>query len=150
MNTIIPFEIVNLDDQQNIQPIIDAQIGKHSIRLVVDTGASHSCLSKKSVKHLIGKTETEADVVVGVGRGKLNNKLVHVPSFKIGDLEIQNYPFLILQIAHINKMLLSLGLRTIDGLLGSDILYKYNAIIDYGRQKIFFQDGEEEIIHKLI
>ena len=134
----IPFEIVELDEQQNVHPIVEAYIGNQVVRLVIDTGASHSCLSKKSVKHLIGKTNIKADVVLGIGRGLFRNRFVSVPIFRIGDLEICDYPFLSIQINHINKMLLSLGLKPIDGLLGSDILFAYKAVIDYTERKITF------------
>jgi len=134
----IPFEIIELDEHQNVQPIIEAYIGEQCLRLVIDTGASRSCLSKKSVKHFIGKTDIKADVVIGIGRGRLKNKFVSIPVFRIGDLEIRDYPFLILQINHINKMLSMLGLKAIDGLLGSDILYTYKAVIDYNLRKIIF------------
>jgi hypothetical protein len=145
MNIIeIPFKIIELDDQQNIMLIIEAFAGEYPIRLVIDTGASHSCLSKKSVKHLTDKTTVKVDVVVGIGRGRLKNKLLHVPNFKIGDLEIQNYPFLILPLAHINKMLSSVGLETIDGFLGSDILYAHKAKIDYDSRIIQLQNRSNE------
>ena len=134
----IPFEIINLDNQQNILLIINAQVGECAVRLVIDTGASHSCLSKKSVKQLSGKIEKKAEIVVGIGKGRLKNKLVHVPNFKLGELEILNYPFLILPLAHINKMLSSIGIDTIDGFLGSDILYSYKAVIDYNNAQLIF------------
>ena len=136
--TEIPFEIVELDGCQNVHPIVEAYIENQLLRLVIDTGASHSCLSKKAVKHLIGKTDIKADAVVGIGRRLFNNKFARVPIFRIGDLEIRDYSFLSLQINHINKMLSSLGLGTIDGLLGSDILYTYKAVIDYNAKKITF------------
>jgi hypothetical protein len=139
MNIIeIPFEIRELDGNQNMQPVVMAQIDEFQLRLVIDTGASHSCLSKKLVKKFINKKELKADVVMGVGRGRLNNKLIEIPSFKIGDLEIKDHLFLSLQISHINKMLTSLGIEPIDGLLGSDILYAYQAVIDYSTQKLIF------------
>jgi predicted aspartyl protease len=145
MNIIeIPFKIIELDDQQNIMLMVNALIGEYPINLVIDTGASHSCLSKKSVKNLTEKTTIKADVVVGIGRGKLRNKLVNVPNFKIGDLEIDNYPFLILPLAHINKMLSSIGMKTIDGFLGSDILYAYKAKIDYNSRIIQLQTTNNE------
>ena len=138
--TEIPFEIVELDEQQNVHPIIEAYMDDQLIRLVIDTGASHSCLSKKSVKHLIGKKDIKADVVLGIGRGMFRNRFVCVPIFRIGELEICDYPFLCIQINHINKMLSSLGLKPIDGLLGSDILYAYKAVIDYNTRKIIFYE----------
>ena len=154
MNTIeIPFEIRELDNEQNMQPVVIAHIGEFPVRLVIDTGASRSCLSKKLIKQFVNKKEVKADVVMGVGRGRLNNKLIEIPSFKIGELEINDYLFLSLQISHINKMLTSLGIEPIDGLLGSDILFAYKAVIDYSSRKLIFQaeDGsgnnkEENIV----
>jgi len=153
MSTIeIPFEIRELDNEQNMQPVVIAHIDGLPVRLVIDTGASRSCLSKKLIKQFINKKEVKADVVMGVGRGRLNNKLVEIPSFKIGELEVNNYLFLSLQISHINKMLTALGIEPIDGLLGSDILFAYKAIIDYSLKKIVFQiedcsgNNEEECV----
>lgn len=146
MNVIeIPFEIRELDGKQNMQPVVMAQIDQYPLRLVIDTGASHSCLSKKLVKKFINKKELKADMVMGVGRGKLNNKLIEIPSFEIGDLKIKDHLFLSLQISHINKILSSLGIEPIDGLLGSDILFSYKAVINYSSQKLIFRfDNNEE------
>ena len=134
----ISFEIIKLDEQQNIQPVVNAYIDTQKIRLVIDTGASRSCLSQKSIKHIKTKNELKADAVIGIGRGRLKNRFVQIPNFKIGELEIKNYNFLALQMNHINKMLSSLGMEKIDGMLGSDILYEYKAVIDYVEQKIIF------------
>jgi hypothetical protein len=150
MNCIeVPFDIISLDIQQNIQPIIEAYIDKQLVRMVVDTGASHSCLSKQLMKRLrLEKNETLSDVVMGIGRGKQTQKLVSVPHFRIGALEFRDYSFLIIQIAHINKALSNMGIESIHGLLGSDILYTYKAIIDYASQKITFQQPiQEDIVH---
>jgi 8-oxo-dGTP pyrophosphatase MutT (NUDIX family) len=136
----IPFEMIALDNnQQNFQPVICAYIGEHPVRLIVDTGASHSCLSEKIIKQFVGKAKIGANIVVGIGRGKSKNKTAHVPVFRIAELEIRNYTFLTLEFKYINKMLSFLGVKPIDGLLGSDILYQYKATIDYNALKIFFQ-----------
>jgi len=140
MNVIeIPFKIIELEDQQNIMLVVEAFIGECPINLVIDTGASHSCLSKKSIKNLTEKITTKVDAVLGIGKGRLKNKMVNVPSFKIGDLEIKDYPFLILSLTHINNMLSSIGMETISGFLGSDILYAYKAKIDYGCRVVQLQ-----------
>jgi hypothetical protein len=104
----------------------------------VDTGASHSCLSVKILKQFLGKTKIETNIVVGIGRGRSKNKLVYIPEFRIAELEIPNYAFLTLPLTNINKMLSLLKIKPIDGLLGSDILYQYKAIVDYNTLKILF------------
>jgi predicted aspartyl protease len=121
--------------------MVNAFLGERPINLVIDTGASHSCLSKKLVKNLTEKKPVKADIVVGIGRGLLKNKLVNVPNFRIGDLEICDYMFLILPLAHINKILLSIDLDPIDGFLGSDILHAHKATIDYGNKKMTLLKG---------
>ncbi|MDR0368110.1 MAG: retroviral-like aspartic protease family protein [Bacteroidales bacterium] len=140
MNTIeLPFDIRELADDQNMQPVVIACIDEQPVRLVIDTGASHSCLSKKTIKQLTDRKEFKADIVMGVGSGRLNNELIEIPCFKLGDLIIRDHLFLSLQISHVNKVLKSLGIEPIDGLLGSDILCEYNAIIDYSARKIIFR-----------
>ena len=145
INTItIPFEIIDLDEQKNILLIINALVGEHAVRMVVDTGASHSCLSKKVLKHIADKKEKKAEAVIGIGRGRLSNKLVHVPQFKVGDLEINDYPFLNLSLNHINKVMSMAGIEPIDGFLGSDILYAHQAQINYPTRTVQLQtDGNE-------
>jgi hypothetical protein len=150
INTIeVPFEIIRLDDQHNVHPVVEAYIDRLPVRLVVDTGASHSCLSKQLIKHLPGITGVKADVVLGIGRGKLNNQLVSIPHIAIGALTIENYSFLSLKISHINKMLSHLSIDPIHGLLGSDILYLYKADMNYATQKIIFQQLDATEKHSL-
>ena len=132
METHIPIKIITLQDQQNLHPMIEAQLDGKNIRLVIDTGASHSCLDKGLVKHLLkNKNKTSADIVMGIGNKKMTNNIVTISELKLGDLTIHDYPILILKLTHINKMLKTLDLLPINGLLGSDLLHKHQAIIDY-------------------
>ncbi|MCL2130921.1 MAG: retroviral-like aspartic protease family protein [Lentimicrobiaceae bacterium] len=138
----IPFEIIHLGDENNIHIVVNAALDGTVARLVVDTGASHSCLCKKTFKSICKKARTtKADAVLGIGKCRLSNQLVSIPQFELGELVIEDYPFLMLPLSHINKMLQIIDLQPIQGLLGSDILFKYNAIIDYKERKItFFAD----------
>lgn len=130
METQIPIEIIELQDDQNLHPLIEAHLNGLAIRLVIDTGASHSCLDKSLLKHLL-KNKSTSEIVMGIGNKRMTNNIVNIDELKIGDLTINNYPVVALKISHINKMLKILDLEPINGLLGSDILYKYQAVIDY-------------------
>jgi len=133
----IPFEVIYLSDENNIHITVNALLNGVPARLVVDTGASHSCLCKKTCKSICKKANfIKADAVMGIGKSKLNNQLIEIPRFELGGLVLENYPFLMLQLSHINKMLQIMNLQPIQGLLGGDILFKYNAIIDYKERKI--------------
>ncbi|HON20772.1 MAG TPA: retropepsin-like aspartic protease [Bacteroidales bacterium] len=132
IETIIPIEIIELEDKHNLHPIIEAKINVNPIRLVIDTGASHTCIDKKEVKSLLkNKNNISSDIVMGIGNKKMRNTIVTIQELQLGEVIIKDYPVVALKISHINKMLKILGLKPINGLLGSDLLYKYNAVIDY-------------------
>ena len=57
-------------------------------------------------------------------------------SFKIGELTIENFHAILLNLSHVNASYEKMGFSQIDGVLGSDVLNKYNAIIDYKKQRI--------------
>jgi len=137
----IPFEIIHLGSEDNIHIVVNAQLAEMPVRLVVDTGASHSCLCRKITKPIYKKAHiVKADAVMGIGKCRLNNQMMQVPQFELGELLLEDYPFLMLSLSHINKMLKMMDLQPIHGLLGGDILFKYNAIIDYGERKIVLRD----------
>jgi hypothetical protein len=103
METHIPIKIITLQDQQNLHPMIEAQLDGKNIRLVIDTGASHSCLDKGLVKHLLkNKNKTSSDIVMGIGNKKMTNNIVTISELKLGDLTIHDYPILILKLT-LNK-----------------------------------------------
>lgn len=135
----IPFEIIHLGNEDNIHIVVNAQLDGTPVRLVVDTGASHSCLCKKSFKSICKTAHfKKADAVLGIGKSKLNNQLASAQRFELGELLLEDYLFLMLSFSHINKILKIMDLQPIHGLLGGDILFKYNAIIDYKERKITF------------
>lgn len=132
MKTKIPIEIIQLEDENNLHPIIEAKINGKTVRLVIDTGASHTCIDKKEVKSLLkNKDNASNDIVMGIGSKKMKNTIININEIQLGELVINNYSIVVLKISHINKILKMLNLKPINGLLGSDILYKYNAVIDY-------------------
>ncbi|MEO6302167.1 MAG: hypothetical protein ABIP51_03235 [Bacteroidia bacterium] len=53
---------------------------------------------------------------------------------KLGDLEIINYKTVLLDLSHVNQSYQLIGLNPIDGVLGSDILFQYNAVINYEKK----------------
>jgi len=47
-----------------------------------------------------------------------------------------DYEAVLLDLSHVNKSYEQIGLKQIEGVLGSDILLKYNAIIDYPKKEL--------------
>ncbi len=131
--TTIPLTLQYLNNKQNVQLILPVKIGRHMQRMVIDTGASHSCLSP----HITGESYKQHavnidDKVLSASEDMQQPALLYrLPGMRIGDIYIRHYPFLMLDISHINTMLHGLHLPPVAGLIGSDILLRYHAIIDY-------------------
>ena len=56
---------------------------------------------------------------------------VTLKTFRIGDLIIENFPVVLLDLQHVNGSYQTLGHSEIEGVIGNDILVKYKAIINY-------------------
>ncbi|MBK7570590.1 MAG: hypothetical protein IPI10_02835 [Bacteroidetes bacterium] len=57
-------------------------------------------------------------------------------NFNIGELKIEHFHAILLDLSHVNASYEKMGYSQIDGVLGSDVLNEYNAIIDYKKRKI--------------
>ena len=64
----------------------------------------------------------------------MTSQFTNVKKIKIGELLIENYDVVLLDLSHVNHSYEQANLKTIDGVLGSDILLQYNAIIDYEKK----------------
>ena len=104
--------------------------------VIVDTGASKSVFDKTRIeKYVADKTfEKHDSLSSGLGTNTMTSELVTIKKLKIGELEIDNYKTILLDLSHVNNSYEQIGLKYIDGVLGSDILLKYNAVIDYKKK----------------
>ncbi len=101
--------------------------------LLIDTGASNSIfdIENKAFK------ETKFSEVKGSGSGSGFNAEIPelssgvVNTLNIGRLKIENQEAIFTSMEHINLLYKSLKLPIIAGILGSDFLVKYKAILDF-------------------
>lgn len=109
-----------------------AKIGRKNIRLIVDTGASQTVISSKLVDSLnLEKTVPELNnITVGIGQGTLNPEFAVLPEFRIDSVRISNLPCIVLPMDHINTTYKSAGHKSIDGILGNDLLAALKARLD--------------------
>ncbi|HLC83538.1 MAG TPA: hypothetical protein VJI69_06890, partial [Bacteroidia bacterium] len=75
----------------------------------------------------------------GLGTNTMQSEQVTVKKIKIGELEIENYKTILLDLSHVNQSYEQIGLKPVDGVLGSDILLKFNAVIDYEKKILKFK-----------
>lgn len=141
MQIKIPIEIIELDPD-SYHLLIQVQLGKVNVNMVVDTGASKSVFSEDldaslyAVSDEVNEKEFQS---AGISEGELNAENIIIKKFKIGGQTIKDLKAVLINIDHINEIYAIQFKKEIFGLLGSDFLYKYNGVIDYKNRFLSFE-----------
>ena len=137
MITTLPIKIIAIgDDGFHLSAKI--YLNGKVANVIVDTGASKTVFGNSSIQKYVTdkKFKNLENLSIGLGSKKIKSKSVTINKIKIGTIKIANYTTILLDLSHINDSYKEIGLKPIDGILGSDILNKYNAIIDYKKRII--------------
>ena len=114
--------------------ILSAFVDNKPIRMVLDTGASHSVLDVSWAKEHLPEHEIKQveDPAYGIGSSVEVHRAV-VSSFKIGRLNLKNRMVALIDFNPINSVYDREGLEEVQGILGGDILAEFHGVIDYGK-----------------
>jgi hypothetical protein len=80
--------------------------------------------------------EENEQLATGLGTREMQSQVLWLNELKIGELSIRKYPAVVIDMSHVNLSYSELDLEPIDGVLGSDILLKYGAVIDYKKMRM--------------
>ena len=142
MEIIIPIELCELETG-TYHPLVKARFGNEYVGWwVIDSGASKSVFDKSMAEHY---QPDENPVKQATGLGK---DLVETASGEIGELWLGQFNFgsltiALIDLSHINQEYARFSDKQIVGLLGSDFLIRYKAIIDYGQQQLILKLPDE-------
>lgn len=135
--SIVPLQIIDLH-ADGFHPLIDVLVfGKH-FTLVLDTGASKTAFDQT----ILLKADENAIVTLsdsfstGLGTNSMVSSTATITDLYIGDLLIDEFEVAVLDLSSINNAYEQLGHPEVLGVLGGDILMKYKAVINYGKQVI--------------
>lgn len=135
MTTTIPFKILNLDGD-GFHLLVKLQLNRKLANVIIDTGASKTVFDKSRIEEFVTDKNfsTHEKLSAGLGTNTMTSQLTTIKKIKIGEVEIENYETVLLDLSHVNHSYASVGLKPVDGVLGSDILLKFNAVIDYEKK----------------
>ncbi len=110
----------------------------HPIRMLVDTGASRTVFDLGSLRSIHSEIHLESndDLAVGLGAGGIENFIATIDNFVVGDAFLGTITAGVLELSHVNESYARIDIAPITGVLGSDLLVKHNAVIDYGSKKL--------------
>lgn len=135
---MIKLEKIALSDG-GVHLILSAIIDAKPVRLVLDTGASHSVLDIGWAKENLPDNEIKLvdDPAYGIGTSVEVHK-AEVSSFKIGKLNLENRLIALIDFNPINAVYDREGLDEVQGILGGDVLEDFSGVIDYGKNRLKF------------
>jgi len=139
MKCVVPIEIFGLEED-GVHLLVLAMVNGDPARLIVDTGASRTVFDVNRMRQFSGEAvfEIKDKEATGLGTNTMESHLVVLNEFKIGDLIIESYETVLIDLSHVNESYEKIGIEPIDGVLGGDILLEYKAIIDYSKEQITF------------
>lgn len=128
----IPFTFVEIEGK-GYHLLINVTINGKPASMLIDTGASKTVFDLKRIEPFLENSDfTDNEMLsAGLGTNTLTSKSTVLDSFKIGDFEMIRYSCIVIDMNHVNETYLSIGLKPFEGVLGSDVLYKYKASIDF-------------------
>lgn len=108
-------------------------------RFILDTGASNSCIDinlAEKFNLIVKDSETKA---AGAGAIDMETKISKKNQIAIKHWKHNNFTIVLLDLTHVNTALTEHNSKSIDGIIGADILEKGNAIIDYKKKRLYLK-----------
>lgn len=132
----IPINLVSLESE-GYHLFVEAKLNGKSANLLIDTGASKTVFDISRISKLIRKRKNSFEsfekLSTGLGTNTMQSHHTTIKEFCLGDLSMDNFQVILLNMSHVNESYEMMGLKPIDGVLGSDLLMIYKAVIDYDK-----------------
>lgn len=137
----IPLELLPLE-ADGCHLLLEARLHKHKIRLVLDTGASKTVFDISVLRSLFPEvvlTRSEQQSA-GLGTTQMESHLFELEGLRLGKCKIKGLQAAALDLEHILASYAQMGQAPIHGILGGDVLWKYEAKIDYLKKRLLLRD----------
>lgn len=106
---------------------------------IIDTGASSSCIGAAQAETFRLEQEDSEIKAAGAGAINMQTQLARSNRLRIGGKSIRNVELVIFDLTHVNQALAQAQETAVDGIIGADLLKKYRAVIDYGRNVLYLK-----------
>ncbi len=137
MSYSIPIEVIELE-LDNYHILVDARFpGGEVGKWVIDTGASKSIFDENLSKYFeIVDGKTEELHSAGFQDEPIKSRMAKLKTFYFGKRKVEGMKAAVMDLSHINALYSKTTNVHICGLLGSDALMHFKAVIDYRRKRL--------------
>ena len=141
MTITVPLQIIDLHGD-GYHPLVEIKVNGAPYILVLDTGASKTAFDHDTLEQSGALIEASERLSTGLGVTNMSSSTAVINDIQIGDLHIPGFEVAVLDLSTINVAYRQLNHPEVLGVLGGDILVKYSAVIDYGKQTLSFHIGQ--------
>jgi hypothetical protein len=130
----VPLRIIDLHED-GYHPLVEVVIYGQPFTLVLDTGASKTAFDQTMLSQAGNSLEITASdrLSTGLGTNTMASSTTLVKDMYLGELLIPQFEVAVLDLSAINIAYQQMNHPEILGVLGGDILMKYQARVDYGK-----------------
>lgn len=124
--------------------LLEARLGREKLRLVVDSGASKTTFDKQWLKTVLPglSLETVEQQSAGLGTAAMESALALLPEIQIGKLKVRQFSVAVMDLSHICNSYEQLGYGSLHGVLGGDFLSRFQARIQYHKNRLVLEDAD--------
>lgn len=139
--TLLPLAIFEIEEG-GYHLFVDVLVNDKPATLLIDTGASKTVFDKNRIIDLLDLDEEKPEfglsphLSAGLGTNTMESHLINIDKLQLGNLLIKDFESVVLEINHVNMSYEALGHKGIDGVLGSDLLKRYDAVIYYKKKTL--------------
>lgn len=133
----IPFDVLDLNGN-GFHILVNIKLLKKKFRLVVDTGASKTAFDKTLLLELIHENELKNSgyLTTGLGTNNMESFTAEITDLHIGKFHIPTLEVAVLDLSAINLAYQKLEIAPVLGVLGGDVLVRFEVVINYEKRKL--------------
>lgn len=117
--------------------LIKAKINGVRGNFILDTGASNSCVSFEHIALFNLNAEDSKTMASGAGATGMLTQTARANKLQLGSWKNSDFDLVIFDMSHVNEALTAYKSKTVDGIIGADVLLKGKAIIDYANHYLY-------------
>lgn len=143
ISTTVALNIFSLEGD-GFHPKLEISVNGLRKTAILDTGASKTAFDTRLLSTLLSQEEFQAAgrLSTGLGTNSMECFKASIAELKVGDFLIRDFEVAVLDLSHINEAYENLGLEQVLGVIGSDLLEEYKAIIDYGAKSLTLRKAD--------
>lgn len=131
MKTKIPLKLIEVEENNYHILASYSGSGTDAVYWVIDTGASKTVFDRNLVEKA-GIEEKAVDFqTAGIGVSSFNVAMGGMKNLIMGGKNLGQFDVALIDLSHINELYKKNGNPQICGMIGSDVLLRFKALIDY-------------------